>query len=176
MNTIHVLPPLDVDESRASMYLRTLAVTTLLCAAVFAACFLIGRAERRAGAPNAQLSSSSAAAVVGAAIPVRLATAPPIEVEAPVVAPVRNRSHAPVARSTAPAPVLVSAAPSAPVAATPTPSAPEPQARTPATAVVPATPQQPAPASRPTPAPASGASGGGASSETSGSTSFDSSG
>jgi hypothetical protein len=181
MNTIHVSRPLEVGESRAAAYARTIGLTALLCAAVFACCFLIGRAERPAGARREQLLASPTAAVSGLAIPIRLAGAPRIQVEAPVVvASTAPTPSTPAASKTAPAsqPALVSAAPTAPAPAATTPATPAPATSTPTTPaarVTPVSPQQQTPTGAPSSTPARGTAGG-ATGEASGSTSFDSSG
>jgi len=175
MNTIHVARPLDVNEDRAALYARTIGLTALLCAAVFACCFLIGRAERPAGAPREQLSASPTASASGPAIPIRLASAPPIHVEAPpVVASPAPSASAPAASKPAPAaqPALVSA-PTAPAPAATTPATSAPT--TPAAHVTPVSPRQQTPTVAPSSTPARGTSGG-AKGEAGGSTSFDSSG
>ncbi|HEV3034925.1 MAG TPA: hypothetical protein VGX72_09055 [Solirubrobacteraceae bacterium] len=171
MNTIHVARPLNVNEGRAALYARTIGLTALLCAAVFACCFLIGRAERPTGARGEQLSASPIASNSGPAIPIRLANAPRIHVEAPpVVASPAAKSSAPAASKTPPAsqPALVSAVPaaSAPVAATPT---------APVAHVTPVSPRRQTPSVAPSSRPSRGTSGG-AKGGPSGSTSFDSSG
>jgi hypothetical protein len=181
MNTIHVARPLDVNEGRAALYARTIGLTAMLCAAVFACCFLIGRAERPAGAPREQLSATSTASAAGPAIPIRLASAPPIYVEAPpVVASPAAKASTPAASkpATASQPALVSAAPTAPAPAATTPavSAPATSApTTPAAHVTPVSPRQQTPTVAPSSTPARGTSGG-AKGEAGGSTSFDSSG
>ena len=57
------------------MLARTIAVRALLCAAVFAGSFAIGRAQRPSVAAHEQLAPSLPAAAAGPAIPVRLSTA-----------------------------------------------------------------------------------------------------
>jgi hypothetical protein len=180
MNTIHVSRPLDVDEGRAAAYARTIGLTLLLCAAVFAGCFLLGRSERPAAIPREQLSVGPAAAASGSAIPTRLASAPPIEAEAPAVVAAPARSSSPASAGSTPAsaaqPALVSAVPStpAPAASTPAPATSTPT--TPTVRVTPVSPQQHAGGTAPTPARGTSGGTGGAKTETSGSTSFDSSG
>ncbi len=169
MNTIRVSTQLDVGRGPVSMLLRTIAVTTVLCALVFAASFAAGRAARPAMASHELLLPSVPAADAGPAIPVRLGSVPAIAAEAPpVVQPATHASSGPAkVEAAAPTTTLSVQTPSAPVSSTPVTKAPVTTAPTPA-AKAPATkaPATKAPAAK---APASsGGSGGG--------TSFDSSG
>ena len=143
---------------------RGLILAPFLCAALFTCCFAIGRAtspgsDTRAQVPNLQV------AFAGAAIPFRLSSAPPIQMQTPV-------------RTNLPAHVASSKAVPVPSArATERAITEETPHEAPAEAVShPASP--PAPAPTPSPTSTQGAGGGAGQSQphTSTGTSFDSSG
>ncbi|HSZ13967.1 MAG TPA: hypothetical protein VK790_08020 [Solirubrobacteraceae bacterium] len=158
-----------------SMLLRAIAVTAVLCALVFAASFVAGRAARPAVASHELLLPSVPAADAGPAIPERLGSVPAIAVEAlPVTKPAAHTNSQPAVEAAAPAKTPAVQTPSAPVSSTPvTPATttPTPAAKAPATTA----PASKAPATKapPTKAPAAKAP---ASSGSGGGTSFDSSG
>jgi len=169
MNTLRVSGPLDVGRGPMGMLVRTIALSTLLCAAVFAGAFALGRSQRSPVATGERIAPSLPASAAGPAIPLRLSSVPTLVAPAPVVNRTAARSPASVRVIRAvvtPSTPIVS---SAPTEAQATPSAPATHA----------SPKQPSSAVGS--APASGGSsshgsGGAAKTETSGSTSFDSSG
>ncbi len=175
MNTVHISPTLDAERGPIATYARMIVLTTVLCVAVFAGFFAIGRSERPANAPREQLPSPVSTASAGLAIPARLASSPSIAVAVTAHSAQPERSTSGSAAKTSPAlqPALPSAAPSTPEAAVTTPAAPAPSTPPPTpVSSAPASPQQ-TPA--PTP-PAPHTQSGSGKSESGGSTSFDSSG
>ena len=70
----------DKPERGMTRRLRAPLIVTALCAAAFAGCFAIGRAERPKSSTGEGLSSSQPTAVAGASIPLALRSAPPINV------------------------------------------------------------------------------------------------
>jgi hypothetical protein len=182
MNTVRVPTSFDAEPGPVATYVRMIVAATLLSVAVFAGFYVLGRSERPAGTPREQLASSVSTASAGPAIPIRLASSPPVAATetAAFSRPAHARTTIAPTTSVVAQPSLASAAPSTTSAAAATPSAPVPAPVTPSPAPVVAAPvtTRPAPAQTP-PAPApriSGGSGGGAKSQSGGSTSFDSSG
>ncbi len=181
MNTV-VSRPVEAPEPRAAVLLRAFVITTVLCAAVFACAFAIGRLARPASEAREQLSSTLSVASTGAAVPVRLSSVPSIATErlavkaSPAGSPSRAlAAQTPAPTAPAPQPSLVSTAPSAPAAAAPAPApsqAVTPAASVPAVSNAPSSTHSQAPTNAPSPPTGSG----GASDEAGGSTSFDSSG
>ena len=185
MNTIRVTrPPVDIGRDVARERRRTLLLTALLCVAVLASFYLIGRHERPASAPEQVPGFPLAAA--GAAIPGRLSSAAPTSIGVHVRIPASTSASTSTARKgTAATPAASSvprsvvrvghatpAAPSKPSSPTRT-SAPR-QPSTHAKAPAPATPVSP---SGGTSSPGSGGSkGGGSKPKSGGSTSFENSG
>ncbi len=149
---------------------RGLVVVTFLCAALFACSFAIGRAASSGSGAPAEAPPSIQVAFAGTVIPLRLSSAPPIQMQA--AASSTHPVHA--ARSEA---VSV---PSVRVRARPLTAGTTPPAQAPVREAAPApapAPQPPAsapPAGAPASAPASGA--GQSKPHTSTGTSFDSSG
>jgi hypothetical protein len=132
---------------------RGLIITTFLCAALFACFFALGRAASPGSGPRDAPPPSLPVAYAGTAIPIRLSSAPAIEMQAVPNARVRTQT-------------------------TPSRQAPGTEA---SPALSPAAPQLPVPApalpvAAPAPASAQGSGGGQSKPHTSGSTSFDSSG
>jgi hypothetical protein len=74
------------------MFLRMFAVSGLLCAAMFAASFALGRTERPGAASAESSAVSLPATAAGPAIPLALSSAPAIAIEAPVLAPASLRT------------------------------------------------------------------------------------
>jgi len=66
------------------MFVRMIAVSGLLCAAMFAASFALGRTERPGVATGESPAVSLPATAAGPAIPIALSSAPTIAIEAPV--------------------------------------------------------------------------------------------
>jgi hypothetical protein len=148
------------------MFVRMIAVSGLLCAAVFAAGFALGRTERPGVASAEPSAVSLPATAAGPAIPLALGSAPAIAIEAPAVA--RSSVHAsPRADG-----VRSLAAATLPTSAAAAPSSPSsPATAAPATPVTPAAPVTASPHQQP--------SGNGSSHESGGTkpeASFDSSG
>jgi hypothetical protein len=112
---------------------RELVIVTCLCVAVFACFFVIGRVASPGSGPREEASLSLQVAVGGTAIPVRLSSAPPIEIGAPAGTKrlARGKAPGPLENVAASAPEFTSEAP--PVQAT-------------RTEALPATPQPPVPA------------------------------
>jgi hypothetical protein len=77
-------PRVDVGHELARERRRTLLLTALLCVAVFACFYALGRHERPSAAPAEQVPGLSAAAT-GASIPGALTASPSLAIEAPVV-------------------------------------------------------------------------------------------
>jgi hypothetical protein len=182
MNTIRVTrPPVEMPRRRVDLHLRTLLLAALLCVAVFACCFAIGRAERPKLGGAEQLAPSVPAASAGASIPLALSGAPPIDmsdivlVKAPVRTEGSGAAATPAAASAVSAGVPSSVVPSTASVITPasaTQPTTTPLASTPASSDEhssggTSSPVSSAPAAKHAPA---------AKSETSGSGSFDSSG
>jgi hypothetical protein len=184
MNTIRVTrPPVEMPRRRIDLHLRTLLLAVLLCVAVFACCFAIGRAERPKLAAGEGLPPSVPAASAGVSIPLALSGAPPIDMRDIVL--IRTPAKTESSRLSATTAVAVSAVsagvPSSVVpttSSTVTPAITTQSAATPSPADAPvsggqhssggtSTPVTSAPAVKHAPA---------ASSETSSSSSFDSSG
>jgi hypothetical protein len=180
MNTLRVSGPLEVGRGPFSMLLRTVAVSSLLCAAVFAGSFALGRAQRPRAASSEQLPPSLPASAAGPAIPVKLGSAPAFAVQAP--APTNTQADAAAARAgntrtVTPASTRALEQPVAPPSTQSVPSTPvAPVATVPATST-PTTRAAPRQSSGGTsPSAPSGSHGSRAKTETGGSTSFDSSG
>jgi hypothetical protein len=144
------------------MFVRMIAVSGLLCAAMFAASFALGRTERPGVASAESSAVSLPATAAGPAIPIALSSAPAIAIEAPVRARASLHASHPglvVPSDTHPATTAPSVS-IAPVSEAPAVTAPV------------------APVSQRKQSTAGGSShgSGGTKSETSGGTSFDSSG
>lgn len=120
-------PPLGIDG-------RAVVIVTCLGVAVFACFFAIGRATSPGSPPPEGLSSSLPVASGGTAIPVRLSSAPPIEIGA-----VTGTKRQAQSRN-----VQVSAA--NPAASAPGPTSEAPPVQAPRTEALPVTPQPHAPA------------------------------
>lgn len=177
MNTVRVPTSFDTERGPVATYARMIALTVVLCVAAFAGFFALGRSERPASTPREQLTPSISTASAGPAIPVRLASSPPVA--AIVTAAPARAAHAQFAK-TAPTtpgasqPALPSAAPSTPTVAVAIPVVPVSAPATPSPVSAP--PVSRAPVS-PQPAPAHAPRAPSATkSESGGSTSFDSSG
>ena len=172
MNTLRVSGPLDVGRRPVGMIVGMVAVTIVLCGAVFAGSYAIGRAQRPRAASNEQLATNLPAGAAGPAIPVRLSSAPAIAGEASTVARTpaqvthRVTVVSGVAATTVPItePVFTPAVPS---------PATTPAAKAPVTSTAPTTHTSPHQQSS---SGGSHGSSGGAKTGTSGGTSFDSSG
>jgi hypothetical protein len=151
------------------MFVRMIVVSGLLCAAVFAAGFALGRTERPgvAGAESAVVSLPGTAA--GPAIPLALGSAPTIAVEAPVV--VRPTVH--VSRNAEVVGSLAAATPTTSAAAAVPSNQSSPLTEAPATRAAPVTVS---PHEQSSGGNGSSHTSGGTKPEASGSTSFDSSG
>jgi hypothetical protein len=138
-------PRVDVGHELARERRRTLLLTSLLCAVVFACAYALGHHERPSAAPAEQVPGLSAAAT-GASIPGALSAPPSLAIEVPVV----------VARTP---PAGRSAGAATPVKAS-TPAAIQPaSSRTSAPATLP-TPKPVAPVRAPAPAAPVSSSGG----------------
>ena len=72
MNTVHIPTSYGAERGPVNTYARMILLAMLLCVAVFACFFAIGRSERPASAAREQLPSSVSTAWAGPAIPVRL--------------------------------------------------------------------------------------------------------
>jgi outer membrane biosynthesis protein TonB len=131
--------------------LRGIVIAALLCSTVFAGAFALGRDGRTASGPREAAPWTFPAVSAGAAIPVHLAGAPPITVEAPSPkARTNTRSQAAAGRVvTSPAvatqPLAEGNAPVTPAAPTPPPTVTHSEPATP--------PPAPAPAATPRPSP-----------------------
>jgi hypothetical protein len=136
------------------MFVRMIAVSGLLCAAMFAASFALGRTERPGVASAESSAVSLPATAAGPAIPLALSSAPAIAIEAPVLA--RATLHASHPGLVAPSDTL-------------------PAATVPSVSIAPVT-EAPAVAAPVAPVSQRKQSTGGGSSHASGGTSFDSSG
>jgi hypothetical protein len=139
----------DMDTGAAGVDRRGVVVVILLCVALFAGCFAIGRAASPRSRPVGQSSPSLAVAFAGAAVPLRLSSAPAIQLRTAAPrrrAPARASEGRSVVHS-APAPVLAQTAP--PV-----------QSPVRESAHVPAPVQSPQPQPPPPPAAAHGGEGG----------------
>ncbi len=167
MSTLRVSGPLYVGRGPMGMLVRMLAVSSLLCAVVFAAGFALGRAERPRAASGEPLATSLPAAAAGPAIPLALGSAPTIALEVPVAqsSTAHARPRVTVVRSVAPV-TLPASVPAAPSAAS------TPAAEAPVSTTAPVTPANP----RTQSSGGSSHANGGTKSETGGGTSFDSSG
>ena len=185
MNTIHVPTSFDSERGPVATYARMIVLSVVLCVAVFAVFFELGRSERPANAPREQLASNISTASAGPAIPVRLASSPPLAtIVTAAPARVAHTQFAKTATPGASQAALQAAAPSSPTVAVAAPEVAVPAPTTPSPAPVSAPPvsrapvsPQPAPApTSPAPAPRTPSSSGGGKSESGGSTSFDSSG
>jgi hypothetical protein len=180
MNTVRVPTSFDAERGPVATYARMIVLTVVLCVAVFAGAFELGRSGRPASTPGEQLASSVSTASAGPAIPVRLANSPPLA--ATVTAALARPAHAQLAKTAPTTPgtsqaAPVSAAPSTPTVAVATPEVPVSAPATPSPAPVSAPPVSRAPAqTSPAPAQRSPSSSGAGKSESGGSTSFDSSG
>ena len=100
MNTVRVPTSFDAERGPVVTYARMIALAMLLSVAVFAGFFALGRSERPASTPHEQIASSISTTSAGPAIPVRLASSPPVA--APVTAAVLPSAKAQSAK-TAPA-------------------------------------------------------------------------
>ena len=132
MNTVRVPTSFDAERGPVATYTRMIALAMLLSVAVFAGFFALGRSERPASTPREQLASSISTTSAGPAIPVQLASSPPIAspLTAAVVAPTHAQSAqtAPATSSLSQA-ALASAQPSSTSVAVATPAAPAYYAR-----------------------------------------------
>lgn len=124
----------DLDTGATGVDRRGVVVVILLCVALFAGCFAIGRATSPRSRLAGQLSPSLPVAFTGGAVPLRLSSAPAIQLR--TVAPRRRApTHTSEGRSvvhSAPAPTLAQTAPrvQSPVkeiARVPAPVQPQPQ-------------------------------------------------
>lgn len=170
MNTVRIERRLSrAGRPRARVDLRVVAAVAAMFL-LFVCSFAIGRAANSAGSARAEAPVNLTIAPVAASIPIRLATAPPVQLGAPPKPPppVRHSSPPPALRLVAPVET-----PSAP-APTPAPEASQPAPVAPAQPAAPAPAPTPAPAPAPAPSPAPSSSGGGHSSGGGGS--FESSG
>ncbi len=158
----------DMDTGDVGVDRRAVVVVFLLCVALFAGCYAIGRASSPRGRPAARSYTSLPVAFAGAAVPFHLSSAPAIRIRTPA----RKRRISPAPQSK-PAGVTVTPA----TAPSPTPEAPSVQSPVREVARAPA-PVRSTPTPTPAPASARGGERGGSKSHTnSGSgTSFDSSG
>jgi hypothetical protein len=105
----------DMDTGAAGVDRRGVVVVIFLCVALFAGCFAIGRAASPRSRPVGQSSPSLAIAFAGAAVPLRLSSAPAIQLRTAAPrrrAPARASEGRSVVHS-APAPVLAQTAPPA---------------------------------------------------------------
>jgi hypothetical protein len=134
--------PIRTGGYHARMGGRELLTAMVLCAAIFACAFVIGRdASSSTSAPREGGPWGIPVVSTGAAIPTRLSTAPPVQIEAP--APVRPAPKAQVHSGATKAPVLAPVAEGgaavAPVSPPPAPAAAAPVSppRTPAPAPAP---------------------------------------
>jgi hypothetical protein len=78
MNTVRVPTSFDTERGPVSTYARMIALTGALCVAAFAGFFELGRSERPASTPREQIASSIPTASAGPAIPIGLASSPPV--------------------------------------------------------------------------------------------------
>ncbi|HTC71754.1 MAG TPA: hypothetical protein VK655_02625 [Solirubrobacteraceae bacterium] len=178
MNTVRVPTSFDVERGPVATYARMILLAVVLCVAVFAGSFALGRSQRPASTPREQLASSVSTASAGPAIPVRLASSPPVATSV-TAAPARP-ARAQFAK-TVPAPdasqAALASAPSTPTVEVATPAVPVSAPAKPTPAPVSAPPVSRAPAqTSPAPSQRAPSSSGAGKSESGGSTSFDSSG
>jgi hypothetical protein len=172
MNTVRVERRL-IGGHRTRMDVRGVLVVASMCA-VFACAFAAGRATSAGPVSHVEDSSSVPAAAAGAVIPVRLSTAPPLQLAPPPkpkpTPPVRHIVPAVSIRPVAPPEAAhAEAAQPEPAPATPAPAQPAaPVAREPAPAPAPTPAPAPAPAAKQPSAPSTGAPAGGGSFESSG--------
>ena len=175
MSTVRVPTSFDAERGPVATYARMIVLTVVLCVAAFAGSFELGRSERPASTPREQLASSVSTASAGPAIPVRLASSPPVATTVTPAPARRARARtvpAPDASQAAPA-----SAPSTPTVEVATPAVPVSAPATPTPAPVSAPPVSRAPAqTSPAPTQRAPSSSGAGKSESGGSTSFDSSG
>lgn len=165
MNTFRIARHgMDTGTGAVDVDRRRVVVAILLCVALFVGCFAIGRAASPRRDPGAQSPAGLPIAFAGAAAPLHLSSAPPIQMRT-------------IARRPAPvrAPESPSVAGSVPVSA-PVPTQSAPRVQSPVREVAPAPVQSQSP--RPAPASARGGEGGQSKPHTSSGsgTSFDSSG
>lgn len=109
----------DMDTGEVGVDRRAVALVLVLCLALFAGCYAIGRAASPRGHTAGQPAASLPVAFAGAAAPFQLSSAPAIRIQAP-----RPHPHAPaasrsagvsVARANAPAPAPAPAQAQGPV-------------------------------------------------------------
>ncbi len=131
----------DMDTGAVGVDRRGVVVVIFLCVALFAGCFALGRAASPRGRSGAQSPQGLPVAFAGAAVPLRLSSAPAIQLR--TVAPKRSAASSPESRSA----VVANARAVAPTP-TPTPVAPRVQSpvREVASPPAPVRPAQPAPA------------------------------
>jgi hypothetical protein len=107
----------DMDTGDVGVDRRAVAVVIVLCAALFAGCFAIGRAASPKGRPVGESAPSLPVAFAGAAVPLRLSSAPAIQLRR--AAPKHHAPRAPESSS-----VAVAAAGARAIVRAPTPVAP----------------------------------------------------
>jgi hypothetical protein len=130
----------DMDTGAVGVDRRGVVVVIFLCVALFVGCFALGRAASPRGRSGAQSPQGLPVAFAGAEVPLRLSSAPAIQLR--TAAPTRSAARSPESRSAVVANTRA-------VAPTPTPVAPRVQSpvREVASAPAPVRPAQPAPAS-----------------------------
>jgi hypothetical protein len=133
--------PIRPREDRSGMEPRRVVAAAILCAAIFAGSFAVGREGRTAASHGEAAPLAAPLASVGSAIPARLSSAPAIQIEA-AATPAPNTlaaglgtRHAPLPEAraiVAPVPPTESPPPAAvsprPAAEAPAASAPQPSA------------------------------------------------